>query len=308
MNRVIITGAAGFVGSALVKECLKNGLEVYAIDIVDNPSFRLPLENKKLTYIKKDLANFRELKNILDIKNIDTFFHLAWKGSAGPLREDYKCQIDNAVLTVELMKFAKELGCLKFVVAGTIMEFETFEAIYSQETKPHMAYIYGVGKSLAHQLCKTSANQIGIDLVWGYITNAYGVGEFSPRLINSSIRKCINHEELNFTAGTQNYDFVYIDDVARAFYSIGKKGKANKGYMIGSGNARPLKQFLSLLVKTCDKNAAPNFGSVPFTGVNLSLDTFSIKELETDCGYKPSVSFEEGIRRTFEWLKQEDTK
>ena len=308
MNKVLITGAAGFVGSAVAKECLNNGLIVYAIDIVEDPSFRLPLENKNLIYMQKDLTKYNELKSELNGKNIDTFFHFAWKGSAGPLREDYFCQIDNALLTVDLMKFAKLLGCSKFVVAGTIMEFETNEAIYSQGTRPHMSYIYGVGKALAHQLCKPIANNIGIDLVWGYITNTFGVGESSPRLINSTIRKCINHEELNFTSGTQNYDFIYIEDVARAFYLLGEKGKANKGYMIGSGNARPLKEFLEILVKTCDKYAIPNFGNVPFTGVNQSLETYSIKEFEQDCDFKPHISFEDGVKKTFDWLNMEENK
>ncbi|MGI6714003.1 MAG: NAD-dependent epimerase/dehydratase family protein [Bacilli bacterium] len=306
MNKVIITGAAGFVGSALVKECLEQGIEVYALDLVADPSFRLPLGHKNLIYLQKDLRQFQELESMLKHQNIDTFFHFAWQGSAGVLREDYSCQIDNATLTVELLKFAKEIGCQKFVCAGTIMEFETHEVIYAQETKPQMAYLYGVGKTLAHSLCKPIANKIGIDLVWAYITNAYGVGELSPRLINTTIRKCINHQELNFTAGTQNYDFIYIDDVARAFYLIGQKGQANKAYMIGSGTARPLKEFLTLLVKTCDETATPNFGNIPFTGVNLALETFSIKELEEDCGFKPQVSFVAGVKKTWEWLKQKE--
>lgn len=305
MNRVIITGAAGFIGSAVVKECLEKGLVVFAIDVVDNPSKRLPLSNKNLIYIKKDLSEHESLVPILIDKNIDSFFHFAWMGSSGPLREDYSCQIENAVLTVELMKFAKRIGCSKFIVAGSIMEFEANEAIYAQETKPQLSYLYGVGKSLAHKLCKPISNQIGIELMWGYITNAFGVNEQSNRLIISTIRKCIKHEKLDFSSGTQNYDFVYIDDVARAFYLIGEKGKPNKSYLIGSGQAKPLKYFLNTLVKICDKNATPVFGSVPFTGVNQSLETFSIKELEMDCSYKPRISFEEGIAKTFEWLKGE---
>lgn len=308
MNRVAITGAAGFVGSALVKECLKRNIEVFAIDVIDDPSSRLDLRNSKLTYLKANVFNNSEIYGLLNGKEIDTFYHFAWVGSAGPLREDIDCQIDNAKMTVDLMKVAKEIGCNKFICAGTIMEFESFEAVFSQESKPQMSFIYGVGKQLAHSLCKPIANKIGIDLIWAHITNSFGVGESSPRLINSTIRKCIHKEPLHFTSGTQNYDFIYIDDVARAFFLLGEKGKANKSYIIGSGNAGPLRGFLEKLVYTCDKDATPLFGDVPFTGVNLGLSFFSTKEIEKDCGFKISVSFEEGIEKTYKWLKKEENE
>ena len=304
MNRILVTGAAGFVGSAVVKELLNHDLFVVALDIVDNPSNRLDLSNNRLMYIKTDISNIDGFKDICFANKIDTVYHFAWLGSAGPLREDYGCQVNNAITCVKLMEASKEAGVNRFVVAGSIMEFESFEAIYAQESKPQPAYIYGIGKQLAHEICKPVANRIEIELVWAYITNTFGVGELSPRLINTTIRKCINNEPLQFTSGKQNYDFIYIDDVARAFYLIGEKGKANKGYVIGSGNAGPLRKFLKELVYTCDKDANPLFGDVPFTGVNLELDVFDTSELRNDCGFRPQVSFSEGVRLTFEWLKK----
>ena len=301
--RAIVTGANGFVGSALVKKLVENNIEVLAIDLSFNPS-RLE-ENDKIQRLELSIDNISDLKNRIT-KKYDVFYHFAWVGSAGPLRCDEKVQVQNAMWTVDCLREANEIGCKKFICAGTIMEYEVHAAMYAQGSKPGAAYIYGVGKVLAHELCKPIANQLGIDLIWTYITNAYGVGEKSPRFINTTLRKIIHNEPLEFTAGTQNYDFVYIDDVANAFYLIGLHGKANKGYMIGSGNARPLKEFI---IEMCNANAGDNkplFGNVPFTGVNVDINTFDISDLVNDCGFTSNISFAEGTRRTIEWLKEVD--
>ena len=301
--RAIVTGANGFVGSNLVKKLVENNIEVLAIDLSFNPS-RLD-DNNLIEKLEISIDSIHLLKEKLN-KQYDMFYHFAWVGSAGPLRNDEKVQVQNAMWTVDCLRVAHEIGCKKFICAGTIMEYEVHAAMYAQESKPGMPYIYGVGKVLAHELCKPIANQLGIDLVWAYITNAYGVGEKSPRFINTTLRKIIHNEPLEFTAGTQNYDFVYIDDVANAFYLIGLHGKANKGYMIGSGNARPLKEFI---IEMCNANAGDNkplFGNVPFTGVNVDIDTFDISEIVNDCGFKAEISFAEGTKRTIDWLKEVD--
>lgn len=304
--RYIVTGASGFVGSNLVKELLSHTEteEVVCLDLSRNIE-RFP-ENPKIRFIELSVDKIEELKNLIEKNTIDVFFHFAWVGSAGPLRMDEKVQTQNALWTVACLRTAAELGVRKFVVAGSIMEFEAHEVIYAQGTKPGLPYIYGIGKVLAHELCKPIANALGIDLVWAYITNTYGVGEKSPRFINTTMRKIIHGERLEFTSGTQNYDFVYIDDVVRAFYLLGTKGIANNSYVIGSGNAKPLKEFILEMTNANSPDNPPHFGDVPFTGTNLSLETFSTSQIEKDCGFKAQVSFAEGTRRTMEWLKTEE--
>ncbi len=300
--KAIVTGANGFVGSNLVKKLIENNIEVLAIDISFLNS-RL-CKSDLIKTLELSIEKISELEQMVEPKSYDVFYHFAWIGSAGPLRTDEKIQTQNALWTVECLRTASKIGCQKFICAGSIMEYEVHEAMYAQGSKPGAAYIYGVGKVLAHELCKPIANQIGIDLIWTYITNAYGIGEKSPRFINTTLRKIIHNEPLEFTAGTQNYDFIYIDDVANAFYLLGLYGKANKGYMIGSGTARPLKDFI---IEMCDANAdnnKPLFGNVPFTGVNVSLDVFSIAEIVKDCGFKPTTSFAEGTIKTLKWLKE----
>lgn len=301
MKNVIITGADGFVGSYTVNAFLENGMNVLAIDLPEQP--RRLKEHEKLKYLSCDIADFDTIKKNVENGYYDTFVHFAWAGSAGPERVNYQLQMQNALNTVELLKLSKELGISRFVCAGSIMELEVEAAVHSQGSRPGMAYIYGVGKHLAHSLCKMVAADIGIDLLWPMITNAYGVGELSPRFVNSTIRKIINGEPLQFTAATQNYDFVYVTDVAKAFYLIAEKGKPFCEYIIGSGNARPLKEFILEMQQALAPESTPIFGDIPFTGTNMPLQAFDISNLSNDTGYSASVSFAEGTKLTMDWLK-----
>lgn len=301
MNKVIITGADGFVGSNTVACFLEHGCEVLALDIGEIPH-RLK-NNDKLKYMQCNIEDRAAMLEKIPVGEYDTFIHFAWVGSAGPARVDYNLQMKNALNTVECMKVAKQLGCTRFVCAGSIMEYEVEAVIHSQGSKPGMGYIYGMGKHIAHCMCKSVAVDIGIELVWPMITNAYGVGELSPRFVNTTLRKIINGEPLQFTSATQNYDFVYVTDVARAFYLIAKNGKPFCEYMIGSSTARPLKEFILEMQQALAPDAVPLFGDVPFTGTNMPLCTFDTTATEQDCGFKAEISFAEGTRMTMEWLK-----
>lgn len=300
MKKALVTGANGFVGSAVVKKLLDAGVEVIALDR-EGCNFNIP---KEARFVPHELNASEKIIEDIPDRDIDVFYHFAWVGSAGEKRFDTELQLQNAQWTVDCLRIAKEMGCKRFVCAGSIMEYETFTAAFAQGNKPGMGYIYGGGKLIAHTMCMSVAANIGIDLVWAQITNAYGVGEMSARMVNTTIRKILADEPLQFTAGTQNYDFVYIDDVARAFYLIGKNGKPFKHYLIGSSTAKPLKEFL-LEMKAeiaSDKNFV--FGDVPFTGINLSLEDFDCSETEKDTGFRAEVSFAEGTRKTMEWIKE----
>lgn len=301
MNHVIISGADGFVGSYTVKYFLEQGIHVLALG--RNPKPKRLQQHECLTYRQCDISDNAEMFRQIPRNVYDTFIHFAWAGSAGQSRTDYQLQIKNALNTVECLKTAKALGCSRFVCAGSIMEYEVEAAVHTQGSRPGMGYVYGMGKHIAHCMCKSVAVEIGIDLVWPMITNAYGAGELSPRFVNTTLRKIINKEPLQFTSATQNYDFVYVTDVAKAFYLISRNGKAFCEYMIGSSNARPLKEFILEMQRTLAPNASPLFGDVPFTGTNMPLSVFDTGNTEKDCGFKAEISFAEGTKKTMEWLK-----
>lgn len=303
MNKVIITGADGFIGSNTAKCFIQHGVEVLALDMIETPK-RLE-SNKLLTYLKADVTDTDYLYSCIKKDYYDTFIHFAWAGSAGHDRINYQLQMQNALNTVECMKMAKKLGCTRFICAGSIMEKEVEAVVHTQGSKPELSYIYGMGKHIAHCICKAVAADIGIELVWPMITNAFGAGELSPRFINNTLRRIINNDPLQFTAATQNYDFVYITDVAEAFYLISMNGKPFCEYIIGSSNARPLKEFILEMMNAVDCDVVPLFGDIPYTGINLPISTFDTGNTEEDCGFKAEVSFSEGTRKTMEWLKNQ---
>ncbi len=304
MKNVVITGANGFVGGALTRELLAHD---YTIHAVDRPgcSNNLP-EDKRVNFVPCDMAEIATLKEKLPDTSLDLFFHLAWAGSAGVDRADTSLQLQNVQWTVDALRTAKKLGCKRFLCAGSIVEHETLGAAYTQGSRPGMGYIYGGGKIAAHVFCMSVAVQLGIDLVWPAITNAYGPGEKSTRLVNATIRKCIRGVSPEFTSGTQNYDFVYIEDVARAFRLIGERGKPFHEYLIGSSHARPLRQFLLEMQASIAPELEFKFGEVPYTGINLPLSAFDCFQTEADTGFRSKVSFADGCRKTYDWWKEQD--
>ena len=302
MKGAIVTGANGFVGSAVVRELLDNGVKVCAVVHRDHRS-NLP-EREGLTVVSCDLDQMSRLPELIEKDVYDTFYHLAWAGVSGPSRKDAHVQLNNALFAVDSLRIAKDNGIKRFVFAGSIMEQEAFASVFA-ENRPGSGYVYGGGKLAAHTMCKCLATELEIDFLYAQLTNAYGPKEVSTRLINTTIQKCIRGEAPRFTAGTQNYDFVYIDDVARAFRLIGEKGKPFHEYLIGSSAARPLKEFLLEMKAAIAPELDFIFGDVPFTGIDLPLEKFDCSQTEADTGFRAEISFAEGCKRTFDWWKEQ---
>ncbi len=300
--KVIVSGATGFIGSSVVKELLTCGHEVLAIG--RRKEFSRYDSYSNYSYIECELNEIKKLSSILTDNNYDIFYHFAWDGSAGSERFDTVLQLNNVQWTIDALNVARKLGCTRFVGAGSITEYETLYSSYKDASRPPLGYIYGGAKVAAHSMAMAVAANIGIELIWGMITNAYGIGEYSSRLINSTIRNCINRINPQFTSGTQNYDFIYIDDVARAFRMIGEKGRAFHQYVIGSSQAKPLKDFMLEMKEAIVPDLDFYFGDVPFLGVNMPLSTFDCTSIEMDTGFQANISFTQGCQLTYNWWKK----
>lgn len=302
MKKAIVTGANGFIGKTLVRALLVNEYEVVALDI----HFDEDLErNPSVTCVNVLGKEVAALKESIPEAEYDCFFHLAWAGTSGPARADYEVQLNNVKLTCDYILLCKEIGCKRVVYASSINEMETYEYLQSDDIQPAGGYIYGTGKMAAHLMGETVSYLNGVEFLPVIITNIYGVGEKSARMIYTSINKLIHKEHCSFTAGYQTYDFIYITDAINSIIAVAEKGKAFNRYYIGSGEPKPLREFLIEMKSIVDPEAEIGLGDIPFKGVDISYDQFDLKKVEKDTGYKNQISFAEGIRMTAEYIRGE---
>ena len=302
MKKVLVTGANGFIGKTLVNALLARGYAVVALDIRFDDSL---LNHPAVTCVNVMDRQVCDLKESIPADAYECFFHLAWAATSGPARADYEVQLNNVKLTCQYVELCKALGCKRVVYASSINEMETYEYLQSDDIEPSGGYIYGTGKLAAHLMGETVAKLNGVEFIPVIITNIYGVGEKSARMIYTSINKLVHKEHCSFTAGYQTYDFIYITDAINSIIEVSEKGKAFNRYYIGSGEPKPLREFLMEMRDIVDPTAEIGLGDIPFKGVDISYDQFDLKKVEKDTGYKNQVSFGEGIRMTAEYIRSE---
>lgn len=302
MKNVIVTGANGFIGKTLIKALLDKGYFVVALDVKFDEILEKNSNVQCINVMGKDVIS---LKNEIPSYNYSCFFHLAWMGTSGPARADYEVQLNNVRLACDYIKLCAEIGCERVVYASSINEMETYEYLQSDNIEPVGGYIYGTGKLAAHLMGETVAKINGVEFIPVIITNIYGIGEKSARMIYTSINKLLKKEHCSFTEGYQTYDFIYISDAINSIIAVAEKGKAFNRYYIGSGEPKPLREFLIEMKNIVDPEAEIGLGDIPFKGIDISYSQFELKKVEEDTGYINEISFSNGIKMTAEWMKGE---
>ena len=200
MKRAIISGADGFIGRALTKELSSNSIPVTALVRDKNVDACHIDKLPHVSIVYCDMADVGRLPLVPGRAEQETvFYHLAWQGTSGIERTDYSLQLKNVGYTVEALKAAVQMGCEGFVGAGSLMEYESTEAVYNTNQTPGLANIYSTAKLTAHYISRIIAANSNIRFVWPYITNAYSENEVSPRFLNTTVKKMLSGERLEFS-------------------------------------------------------------------------------------------------------------
>lgn len=302
MQHVIVTGATGMVGAAMIEQMVLDGIKVTAIIRPGSKKLKNIIKNQLIDVVECDITELSSLSDKLD-KSYDTFYHFAWDGTYGDSRDNVRLQEANIRYTLDAVELAANLGCKAFIGAGSQAEFGFAEGELSDKLPKNPITGYGIAKYTSGKLSAVMCEKMGMRQSWGRIVSTYGPGDNSYTMVMSSIIGMMKGERLSFTKGNQVWDYVYGGDCSKAFYLIGKYGKHGKAYTIGSGKSRLLREYIEDIRDVVNPQIEIGIGEREYYPNQVMHLTADIEELVKDTGFIPEVDFKEGIQRTVEWYK-----
>lgn len=295
MQRVILSGATGAIGTALIKELIGQNIEVLVLNRKDSERTKNIPVHPLITIKDCALDELAHIENDTE-KTYDVFYHFAWAGAAGSGRNDMYLQTANIQYALDAVTVAKKYGCHTFIGAGSQAEYGRVEGILKPETPTFPEMGYGYAKLCAGQMTRDYAHQLGLCHIWTRILSVYGPNDGAQSMVMSTIYKLKNGIVPEFTKGEQKWDYLYSGDAATAFYLLGEHGVDGKTYVLGSGQARPLAEYIYEIRDTIAPNSELKLGAVQYSPKQVMFLCADITELQKDTGWIPKTRFKEGIQ------------
>ncbi len=291
------------IGSSLAEYALSMGARVTAIVRPNSKNISHLKKHDNLNLIECPVSEY----NSLDIgSDYDGFFHLAWDKTFGEARDDTYIQNNNIKYTIDAVELASRSGCSFFVGAGSQAEYGTTDCPLNEDTPVNPKSGYGIAKYAAGKLSRIQCEKHGIRHCWTRILSVYGETDADHTLIKYCINSMLKGEHVSLTKCDQMWDYLYSGDAAAALYSIGENGVDGRTYCLGSGNIRPLRDYINIIRDEINPAYQIGFGEreyYPHQAMYLCAD---ITNLVNDTGYCPTTSFEDGIKKTVEYCRRNE--
>lgn len=302
--RIVITGATGAVGTALIAEGIRQNVEMLVICRKASKRRQQIPDHPLVKVLELNMEEYETYQPPEGETPYDVFYHFAWGGTTGDGRNDCEIQEKNIRYALDAAALAKRFGCSAFVGAGSQAEYGRVEGNLNSQTPAFPENGYGMAKLCAGQMTRLYCRQVGMRHVWTRILSIYGPGDGAGSMVMSAIHRLLAGETPAFTKGEQQWDYLYSGDAAKALILLGEKGHDGGVYCLGSGKARPLADYIGMIRDAIDSRLSVALGAVPYAPGQVMYLCADIAKLKEDTGFAPEVSFEEGIKKTIMWVKE----
>lgn len=293
MKKILLTGATGMIGSAIIREALKHDYDITCLVRKDSPRIANIPQNERVHVVDCAVSDYKTLELP---ERYDVFMHLAWEKTTVGGRDDVDCQMKNIRYTLDAVQLANRCGCSVFIGAGSQAEYGVQKVPLTPELPVNPESGYGIAKYTAGKFAGMLCKQLGIRFNWLRILSVYGKNDGENTLISYVIRELKAGRSPELTKCEQTWDYLHCDDAARAFLAVAEKGVDGKTYPLGSGNGRNLFEYVKDIQNAINPTVKIDFGKklyYPHQPMYLVAD---ISELTTDTGWKAEIEFGKEIQ------------
>jgi UDP-glucose 4-epimerase len=309
LNTCLVTGAAGFIGSAVARRLLSEGNHVLTIDNLSTGFVNnIP---KECIFIEGNTYD-KDIINKLKDYHFDSIFHIAGQSSGAISYDDPVYDLNsNITSTLLLLDYAKNNGCKKFIFASSMSVYgdeNICPVLETSELKPKS--FYAVGKIASEHYLRIYASQFGLKCTALRLNNTYGPGQnlenIKQGMVSIYLAQALRSKNIHSMGSKDRYrDFVFIDDVVNAFLDAynGNETDNFNIYNVATNKKTTVERLVSEIKANLPFDVEVAYeGSTPGDqfGIYCSYDL-----IEKKLKWKPNVPLENGIKLMVEWaLKQ----
>ena len=300
---ILLTGATGFLGSRVLDQLIT--AEHPTIVLVRNPSKlnEQARSNNNIDVIQGDFHDTSLVNDIINRLRPNRILHLAWTGVASGQRNDL-IQIANLRSSLSMLEQAMQYDVQSFLAIGSQAEYGHFNKRVLEADHGIPTSLYGETKlamgSVGNRLCEKGP----IRFIWMRLFSCYGPGDREEALIPYVIRELLHDRIPRLTAGTQLWDYLFVDDAAIAILHAAFHPSLQGIVNLGSGTTVRIKQVIELIRDQVSPGKELPFGSIQTTSNSLFHLEAGIDKLKLS-GWEPRTELTDGITQTIAAIRRQ---
>ena len=302
--RVLLTGAAGFLGSHVARGLVARGIDTTAIVRPGGDAWRLADVRGRLALVAADLADTSVVDRIVLDVAPTVVCDLAWEGVGNRFHDDPRQVRGNLSAHLALLDAACRAGCGRWIGLGSQAEYGPRSKRIDEGCPTAPVSLYGTAKLCVALLGQKLAMRAGMEFGWLRLFSTYGPMDAPGWLIPSVTLSLLRGERPKLTAGTQKWDYLFVEDAALAVVEAVAAPRLDGVYNLGSGRAVPVLQIVEMIRDAIDPRLPLGVGEIAYKPDQIMHLEADITKLCGAIRWRPTTDLEDGLVRTVAWYRE----